>query len=144
MPATANGGEDVDLSGGSDCVLHIRCVCATRDKAWLAGEHAIPDEAGIFIAAIGWTNQIAFKSRVERRVNFLAGFDHFGRSLMSPLNRSQEILCIALRFPRRMYKREMRTRKTANAGTEHCNPSTKKVVTEIARRSRIPITVNRG
>src|ERR1700722_17402649 len=98
MAATADGGEKVDFNSGSDCALHIACVCATRDKAGGAGEHAIPDEAGIFVAAVGWANQIAFESRVERRVNFLAGFDHFGRSLMNPRNRSSgtPLDCITL------------------------------------------------
>jgi hypothetical protein len=38
----------------------------------------------------------------------------------------------------------MRPKKTENAGTDHCNPSTKKVVTEIARSNRIPSSVNNG
>jgi hypothetical protein len=47
------------------------------------------------------------------------------------------------RRPRR-YKSEINPKKTENAGTDHCNPSTKKVVTEIARSDRIPTTVKKG
>src|ERR1700688_2058293 len=51
---------------------------------------------------------------------------------------------IALRRRPRTYKSEINPKKTAKAGTDHCNPSTKKVVTEIARSKTIPTTVNNG
>ena len=51
---------------------------------------------------------------------------------------------MVLRRRLRRYNIEIRPKKTENAGTDHCNPSTKKVVTEIARSNRIPTTVNNG
>jgi hypothetical protein len=81
MPATADGGKNPDLRSSSDRVLHIAYVCATRDKARSAGEHAIPDDTRLFVAAILGTHQVAFKSPVEQRAKRLAGFDHFGCSL---------------------------------------------------------------
>ena len=44
----------------------------------------------------------------------------------------------------RIYKNEIKTRKTENAGTDHCNPSTKKVVTATAMIKTIPAKVNKG
>jgi hypothetical protein len=86
MPATADGGENPDLSGCSDCLLHIGDVSTTRNQARRAVEHAVPDETRIFEAPVSRTQQIAVESPVKRRVNFLAGFDHFGRSLRDVVN----------------------------------------------------------
>ena len=44
----------------------------------------------------------------------------------------------------REYRSEINARKTENAGTDHRNPSTKKVVTAIAMINRIPAKVNNG
>jgi hypothetical protein len=86
MPSTADGGENPDLSSRPNRVLHIGYVSTTRDKARRAGEHAVPDETRIFEVSVSRTQQIAFESPVKRRVNFLAGFDHFGHSLKNVLN----------------------------------------------------------
>jgi hypothetical protein len=56
--------------------LHIAYICAARDKARFTSYHAIPDRTRVFVAAFARTQQIAFESPVERRVNLFAGFDH--------------------------------------------------------------------
>ncbi len=54
--------------------------------------------------------------------------------------RTPEVPCRLMR----RYKSEIKTRKTENAGTDHCNPPTKKVVMAIAMMNRIPAKVKRG
>jgi hypothetical protein len=86
MPSTTNSGSHSNLRGGSDCVLHIAYICAACNQSWRASYHAIPNGTSIFVAAIAWAQQIAFKSPVERRVNLFAGFDHLMLSLQSEPN----------------------------------------------------------
>jgi hypothetical protein len=83
MPSAADGGKNSDLRAGADCILHIDYIGAARDKARSTSDHAIPDDARIFVAAFAGTQQITFESPLERRVNLLAGFDHFGLSCQS-------------------------------------------------------------
>ncbi|MGA7460741.1 MAG: hypothetical protein WBW69_10970 [Candidatus Korobacteraceae bacterium] len=52
MPSTTDRGENSGLSGSSDCVLHVAYICATRDKAWFASYHAIPNGTRVFIPAL--------------------------------------------------------------------------------------------
>src|SRR5579863_2183564 len=77
MPSTADGGKNSILRGGSDRILHITHICTTRDKAWCAGYHAIPNGARVFVTALARAEQVPFESSVERRIDLFAGLDHF-------------------------------------------------------------------
>jgi hypothetical protein len=62
MPSAPDSGNNSALNACPDRVLYIAYVSAARDERWLAGYHAVPDGARIFIAAVGWTQQVAFES----------------------------------------------------------------------------------
>jgi hypothetical protein len=76
MSAAADGGNNSSLRSGSDCVLHIAYICATRDKARGTRYHGIPNVTRVLVAAFAGAQQITFESLVERRVNLFTGFDH--------------------------------------------------------------------
>jgi hypothetical protein len=86
VPSASNGGQNSNLRGGSDCVLHIAYIRAARDQSWRASYHAIPNGARGFVAALARAKQIAFESPEERRVNLVAGFEHFAVSLQNVRN----------------------------------------------------------
>src|SRR4029077_13273706 len=128
-------------------------------------DHAIPNRTRVIITIVSRTQQVAVKSPTKRRVNAFAGFDHFvfvphsSKPLTTKgtkvhkgnLNPSWSFVSLVvqafslrkLRRPRR-YKTEINPKKTENAGTDHCNPSTKNVVTAIASNKTIPMIVNTG
>src|SRR5690242_8857222 len=129
VPSASDSGNNSALSASPHRVLYIAYICAARNQSGLARNHAIPYGARVFIAAVGGAQQVAFESPAERRVDLFAGFGHRGISLRGLITR---------------YQTEITARKTENAGTDHSNPSTKKVVTEIATNKIMPSTVKSG
>src|SRR5579863_4654512 len=88
MPSATNCSQNSYRRGGADCVLHIAYICATRNEAWCASYHAIPNALRLFVAAVRRAQQVSLESPVERRVKFQAGFDHYVFSLQNvPLTR---------------------------------------------------------
>ena len=114
-------------------------------EAWCASYHAIPDDARLLIATLAGAQQVTFEMSVERRIDLFAGFDQLVLSLQNVFVTRE-----GRRFPKSCraagyaYKKVRWSQETANAGTDHRNPSTKKVVTEIATSNRMPIMVNNG
>ena len=74
MPATADGGQNSGLRGGADCGLYIAYIGAAGDQARRAGDHAIPNGAGVFVGGLAGAQQVAFELAVERRVDLFDGF----------------------------------------------------------------------
>ena len=124
MSSATDGSEKSGLRRGAHRALYVFHIRALRNQSGRAVKHAIPDAAGIFVADLAGTQQITFKSAMKRRVDLIASLGH---------------LVLSLRRRLRRYRSEIIARKTANAGNDHCNPSTKNVVTEMARSSAIPI-----
>jgi hypothetical protein len=85
MPSTANSSKNSGLRSGPDRALHIAHSCAARDKAWRASYHAIPNDARFLVTILAGAQQVTFEMSVERRVNLIAGFDHFALSLQNVL-----------------------------------------------------------
>jgi hypothetical protein len=93
MPSTADSSKNSGPRGGADRVLNIAYIGTSRDNAWRASYHSIPDGPGVFVSGLAGTQQIAFESRVERRVNFFAGFDHFALPFRMSLFHTNEAFC---------------------------------------------------
>jgi hypothetical protein len=87
MPSASDSGNNFALSASPDCVLYIAYIGAARDDSWLAGDHAVPDGARLFIAAVCGPQQVALESPAERRVDLLAGIRHRIFSLHHDLDR---------------------------------------------------------
>jgi hypothetical protein len=91
MATATNGGQNSNLRAGSDCILNIAYICASRDQPRRTGYHAIPNRAGGVIAGLAGTQQITFESPVEQRVDFFTGFGHLALSSSSPVASSSQI-----------------------------------------------------
>jgi hypothetical protein len=94
MPSAPDSGNNSTLSAGPDRVLYIAYISAARDESWLAGDHAIPDGARLFIAAVGGAKQVAFEPPAERRVDLRRNQDRvIARDRV--IWRSKAVICIA-------------------------------------------------
>ena len=72
MSSATDGSEKSDLRRGADRALYVAYICAARNQSGRAVKHAIPDAARVFVVALAGTQQITFKSAVERRVDLIA------------------------------------------------------------------------
>ena len=61
VPSATNGHDDAQRGCGSDRALDIAYIGAASDQAWLASDHAIPNQPRLFVAVITRTQQIALK-----------------------------------------------------------------------------------